>query len=485
MILAALLLLLQAVPLLSTRWVADESWYTAPAHSLATTGELRIRAFPSTSGQGRVESSSPLFMVVLAGIFKLLGTSLYTARLQSLLSGIAGILLTYLLGCELQNRRIGLLAAVFLATDNMYVMASRTARQETMTTVFALAGVLLYLYSSRRKSVGLAFLSGLAIGGAVQVHPHGLAAALAIGVLAFLEFRLRIVCRARPWAFAAALLLSLVPFLWWANSNPAYRQDFVHMYASGELHPLSEIPSLELSRYADFLGMPSSRFRMGIPVPYRLHVVLALLAAVFCLYRYNRPLLWKLMCFILPYMLWWAYIRNPSVRYTATASPYFAILLAGAALALWDQKPAWRRMVAAVAVLLFVAQVGSNYALLYLYRKANYVQLADRLHGLIPRDATVYGSLVFWMAFHDQPYYSFNRTPLQYALDHGASYLILNDTIMATGSGYGEDDWRSVRQSATDYVRTQATLVGRAPNPYYGDLEIYRVNNPKPVPRQP
>src|ERR1035438_888789 len=46
LVLAALLLLVQAVPLLSTRWVADESWYTAPAHSLATNGELRITAFP-------------------------------------------------------------------------------------------------------------------------------------------------------------------------------------------------------------------------------------------------------------------------------------------------------------------------------------------------------------------------------------------------------------------------------------------------------
>src|SRR5579872_6107691 len=80
LIFACLLLLLQTIPLLGTRWVADESWYTAPADSLAHHGELRVRAFPDTGGQGRFEAMSPALMMILAGFFKVLGTSLYSAK---------------------------------------------------------------------------------------------------------------------------------------------------------------------------------------------------------------------------------------------------------------------------------------------------------------------------------------------------------------------------------------------------------------------
>jgi len=482
LVLASLLLLVQAIPRLSLRWVADESWYSAPAVQLVRHGELRMPAFAETALQGRVETQNPVFVLTLAAAFKLLGTSLYTAKLPSLLCAVAGILLTYLIGCEFRSRLLGVTAAVFLAADSLYVVAARTVRPEAEATVFVLLGILLYLYSARSKSLGLALLSGLVVGIAVQVHPSGLAAGIIAGVLALLEFRASIWRRARPWGFAAGLLLALVPFLLWANSDAVHREEFINLYTSGEQYTLSDIPSLELSRYSDFIGMPNARFRMPVPLPYRLQVVLALLAAAYFLYRYDRALLGKVACLLLPCMFWWAYIRNQGVRCMATGSPYFALLLAGAVLALWNRRPAWRRWVAGLAMFLLLSEVVSNYALIYLYRKADYIQLADRLRALIPRDVTIYGSLPFYMAFQGQPFYSFNRTPLKYALDHGASYLILNDQIMVSGNGFGKDDWRPIREETTQFVKSNATLVGRAPNPYYGDLEIYRVDRPAPAP---
>ena len=483
-ILASLLLLAQAVPLIYTRWVADESWYSAPADNLARFGELRIPAFAETSTQSHVYTLSPALMLIEAGIFKVLGTSLYTAKLPFLLSAFAGIFLTYLLGCELEGPLLGVVAAVFLATDNMYFVAARTVRPEAMVVFFSLCGILLYLYARRRRSIGLAFLSGLMVGVGALVHVNALSAGITAGVLALLEFRAGIIRRARPWAFVAGLILPIVPYVLWGMSDAVHRKEFITLYTTGEQATLSQIPSLELSRYSDFIGMPSSRFRFPIPLPYRLHVVVALLAAAWFLWRYNRSLFYKVLCLLLPCMLWWMYIRNQTVRYTATAAPYFALLLAGAAIALWNARPRWRKQVVAVAVLLLVAQVASNYFLLYRYRKADYLALAGRFHALIPKDATVYGALHFWMAFHDQPFFSYNRTPLQYALDHGASYLVLNDNLMLYGNGWGVDDWQKVRSDSAAFVRDNATLVGRTPNPYYGDLEIYRVNHPAPPPHR-
>jgi hypothetical protein len=86
------------------------------------------------------------------------------------------------------------------------------------------------------------------------------------------------------------------------------------------------------------------------------------------------------------------------------------------------------------------------------------------------------------MALHDRPYYSWNRTPLTVAVQRlGVTYLVLNDRVLLHGSGLGKDDWKNVREFADQFVRTNADLVARAPDPFYGDLEIYRVKSHLPA----
>ena len=54
-------------------------------------------------------------------------------------------------------------------------------------------------------------------------------------------------------------------------------------------------------------------------------------------------------------------------------------------------------------------------------------------------------------------------------------YLILYDRVMVSGSGLGDDDFGEVRTKAAEFVRTHATRTGTIEDPFYGDLEIYRV----------
>jgi 4-amino-4-deoxy-L-arabinose transferase-like glycosyltransferase len=475
LIAACSLLLVQVLTLLTVRWVEDESWYSAAAHSLATTGQLRMPVFAADSVSARVDTRPPLAMVIMAGFFRLFGTSLYSAKLPFLLAALVTIPLTFLLGCELRRPWVGLVGAVALATDNFFFNAARTARPEALAAAFAVLGVLVFLYSQRRNSVGLAFLSGLIVGTGSVAHLNAFASALTAGVLAFLEFRWSIVRRPRPWAFVAGTIIPIALFLGWAFSDAVHRAEFMAMYSYGEGYPLRAIPHLEAIRYSDFLGLPSIRVPLPLPVPTRLHIVLALAASAVVLYRYDRELLWKILALLAPAALWWAYERNPSSRYIAAGAPYISLLLAGGLVALFEAKAAWRKATAAVGALLLLSQVGGNYLMLYMYRQADYMAVTRQLRSLIPQGACTYGALTFWMALSDHPYYSWNRTPLQYALDHGATYLILNDRVMVHGSGYGEDDWAQQRDEAKAFVRGHARLIGRAPNPFYGDLEIYRV----------
>jgi len=476
---ACLLLLVQALTMFSTRWVEDESWYAIPAHALLTQGIIRDPVFQDNATTQKADMRPPLIFFIMAGFYKVMGTSLYSSRLPFLLSGLACILLTYLLGCELGRPWVGLLGAVALSTDNLFFLASRTARPEAMTAAFALLGVLVYLQSRRKKSVKLAFLSGLIVGLGIMVHVNAFAAAISAGVLALIEFRWSVFRQPRPWVFVAGVLLPMVLFVAWSLSDPVRRAEFIDMYAYGEGYGLRDIPRLEMTRYSDFLGMGSMRVNLPIHVPTRLHIVLALFLSAYVLYRYDRDLLKTILCLILPAMVWWAYERNMTARYMATGSPYLALLLAGAVVGLWKFKPTWHRTVAVCATLLLLSQVAGNYLLLYIYRQADYAAVTRQLRAIIPADARVFGALTFWMSLNDRPYfYSWNRTSVKYAVDHGVNYMILNDRVLLHGSGQGTDDWAERREEAAAFVKDHATLIGHAPNSFYGDLEIYRVNAP-------
>lgn len=475
---ACLLLLVQALTMFSTRWVEDESWYSVTAHTLLTRGELRVPIFNEMALTARVDARPPLTPVVMAGFFKILGTNLFSARLPFLLSALACIFLTYLLGCELGRPWVGLLGALALATDNLMFLAARTARPESLAAAFALLGILVYLRSRRRNSARLALLSGLIVGLGTLAHVNTFAAALSVGVFALLEFRGSLVRRLRPWAFAAGLLLPLALFVAWGMSDAVHRTEFLNLYRGGEGYELRDIPRLESIRYRDFLGMGSMRVNLPVHVPTRLHIALTLLAAAFVLYRYDRRLLGAILCLILPAMAWWAYERNITPRYMATGSPYLALLLAGAVASLWNLRPAWHKAVAGFAILFLLSQVAGNYLLLYIYRQSDYAAVTRQLRAVLPADAHVYGAITFWMALHDMPFYSWNRTSVKYAVDHGVNYLILNDRVLVNGSGQGTDDWVDVRNEAAAFVKDRATLVAHVPNSFYGDLEVYRVNPP-------
>jgi hypothetical protein len=231
--------------------------------------------------------------------------------------------------------------------------------------------------------------------------------------------------------------------------------------------------------------MGSTRVNLPLHVPTRLHIALALLLSAFVLFRYDRELFKTILCLIVPAMFWWAYERNLTPRYMATGSPYLALLLAGAVVALWNFKPRWRKAVGVCAALLLLSQVAGNYLLIYLYRQADYSAVTRQLRAVIPADAHVFGALTFWMSLNDMPYYSWNRTSVKYAVEHGSNYLILNDRVLLHGSGQGTDDWIERRTEAADFVRDHATLIGHVNNAFYGDLEIYRINAPVAASRNP
>jgi hypothetical protein len=130
--------------------------------------------FPLTN---YVAFTGPVVHYLLAGVFKLFGASLLTAKITMLLLGSATVVVVYLLGRELTGRLVGLLAAAFLATSSVHaLLTSRIVWSHSVTPLLLTLTAWLLVRGLKRGSrvnlCGAAVLAGLTL----QSHPTSLLA---------------------------------------------------------------------------------------------------------------------------------------------------------------------------------------------------------------------------------------------------------------------------------------------------------------------
>jgi len=471
-----LLFMAQALPWFTYRWVEDDSWYSSTGYTLFHEGQMRNGIFPQTELEGRADTKPIALPATLAVTFAALGVGPAQARIPEFLACMALVPIVYWIGKLLGGSpAVGLLAALLVSVDNMLFLAARIVRAEAFVSMFGLLAVLLYLLSRRRDSVMLAILSGLSLGLSFNYHVNGFGIAAGIGLLLLAEFRLSIWRSKRAWALVLASAATLIPFFVWVAGDPVRWQSFLQQYSRGSYLTLHDVIQIEASRYRDLLGIGNQRFHfLPFPLPLRLHIVLLTIVSMSVLAVKKRSLFWTLLALMVPCMALWTRLANPPARYFAVIAPYCAL---AAALAFYMiARPKWRTIFGCWCGLVVISEIAGNALLLRQARTADYVACTERLRSLIPQDARVYGVITFFMGLHDYTYCSLERTPPETAAQGlQATYMILNDRLLVHGSGFGKDDFKELRESANQFVRTNADLVGRVPDPFYGDLEVYRV----------
>jgi hypothetical protein len=209
-------------------------------------------------------------------------------------------------------------------------------------------------------------------------------------------------------------------------------------------------------------------------VPLRLHVALILIVAIAFFARKGGRYGLAALGLLAINLGWLLFLVNKGPRYLVMLSPLFAIALAY--FAVRTAAGRYRKLGAAALVLVLLTQIGGNAYWLYRYRHADYAAVSRQLQNIVPRGASVYAIITFWMALHDRTYYAYDRTELEPAVTKlHPQYMILYDRVMMHGSGY-DDNWAPLREQATEFVRHHGTLAGRVSNEFYGDLEIYRIS---------
>jgi 4-amino-4-deoxy-L-arabinose transferase-like glycosyltransferase len=471
---ACVVFVAQAATLLNRRWVEDESWLSIPAYTLAQEGRIRIPAFQGTGFKHEIERDvwvyPPGSVMLLSRVFKHIGTSVVTARAPFLLAGIGVIIGTFLLAREWAGPVAGVLGAFLAGADNLLFLAARTARPELFVPFFSVFAVWLYFLSRTGNSWLLAAGSGVVVGLGCWFHPNGIVAGAAIGVLMLVEMRARILFSRRAWVFAGAVLVVLAPFVLWLHSTPTHWRAFQIMYIE-----TPKAMGAGLSFWDKAHTEVVTRYAQFVQFPYRVHVVAGIVGALLVLLAKHRRALGWLVVIIGLSLLWLISVQSKTIRYMAMLSPYFAIAVAMAAVSLSTSR-AGKAIAASVCLLLAGSQMAGNAAFLYKFRGADYSQVRRELRALIPAGESVYGAITFWMALPDRDYMAYERTPFDQAVSRlHPTYLILNDRVMTGGMGTGADDWKELREQANAYAREYGDRVGQVQNPFYGDLDVYRI----------
>ena len=477
LLIALTLFLLQVLPLLSHRWVTDESWYAGPGVTLSQGLSASDPGMGLNEDEHRFDARPPGTATLMAASFKLFGTSEITARLGSVLAGVAILFLLYGLARDVFGEEAAILCALLAATDNFLVITSRTARPEALTAMAILLGLWALKRYAQSGSIAWAACCGLLMALGTMFHVTLLGYIVAYGVLMIaLDWRAKRFPLRGALPYTAGYFIGLLPYVAWITHQPnqagisSFKEEFIGKAKSDTLWVKL---MKEFARYNDYFGVGMLHTHGLAALPVRLPIALAFFAATYVLWRYRRSWFYVELLLLVPSMLWLVYTANKSSRYLAIVAPV-TVLVLGAAVSLLRSRPRAFRWAVAIVALVVVAQTGANLLLLNSARKADYRKAEAQLRNLIPQGQTAYGTITFWFGLRDSPYIASERTdPLQ-ARAYGAKYFIGGDRLMAMGSpldsAYFEGLRAHFKQATAD-----GTLVGEIHDPYYGDLKVYRV----------
>lgn len=472
--LAVTLFLIQSLPYLSHRWVTDESWYAGPGYSIAHGNGIKDPAIGPNDLENHFDARPPGTAIVIACFFKLLGTGQIAARLGSVFAGLTVVLLTYQLARGLLNEEGAFVAALLVATDNFLVLVSRTARPEALTIMSVLFS-LLAIKKYKDGGIVWAFIGGVLMALATMFHITVLGYLFSVGILVIYidwqskRFLLRGAC-----AYSVGFIIGLVPFAAWILSTPLGRAGFRQEYlARAVAEPLLTKLIHEQHRYLDMFGYNMMHGHGLEALPIRLPIPLFILASSYLLWRFRRKWFYLELLLLAPSLIWFIETANKSSRYLSLFSPVLAFVIGGAVSATSGRKKL-HRIVLSLACLTIAAQWTANLLLIKSARKADYNALGTKLRSVVPQGEAVYGTITFWLAFHDRPFISYERTdPWMAANDYHVRYFILGDRMMTQGVDWDKAFYQSMNQHLAEITR-RSKVVGRFPDPYYGDLIVYK-----------
>ncbi len=502
----------------------------APAYKLVTSGIYGSDMFTGFySADEHNYDHMPLYPLLVGFSFKLLGFGIVPARLVSVLSGFAVLLLTFNLGRQLYNPTLGLLAAFSLcfvrlgvpnANDvlfmgyqiNMSGMSlldfARVIRFDVLVPAFVLAACSSFYAGRQRGSWVFDFLSGIFVGLATLTHLYGAFILPVLVLLLLCEFRRRLLRQTSLYLLLAGFFLVLVPYvIYVAQDFGDFRGQMLrHEYRFEILNPSFYISSFvhEPSRFLSWFGgsfrQPFLFPRVGIWVLSVAFIVtnLVLLA------RWRRGQLTspdRLLLLALPVIeIQFALIINlKRYPYVSILLPFLALEIAFAiATLLAPTRPMWFRAAVVLAILATLSEgvYGLNSSIQAARAATDYGTMEKNLRALVPPGSRVLLSQPHWFGFYDYDVRSINLifiltdsvygyvnppTVEQVVRSINPAYIIVEERLLKTyefnPASLPNDKIANRWRAFDEYIQRDCPrVVAEYPALDYGLVKVFRCN---------
>lgn len=349
-------------------------------------------------------SLPPLYLYTGALWYKIFGFSITNQRLLSVFLGTVFIIIFYFLSSKLiilknprYRRLLIILTTLMLATDFVYLKASRLARPEILVLVLSGSSMLTYLQSAKEKlshrQGWYLLITGLLLGLAIITHLIAVAFTLAV-VLTFIYSQRNNLFEFRRYYFL--IIGFLLPVLVWLISiYPNYH------FLFNQLNLVAISRHYTIPWYTNVLNFP-----VMMKLNYFFYLLISLIFIIFTFK--NRQHTNILICLIL-ISAWIFATLGTLYWYTIYAIPFVYLALFILMSKSFSEKsnkhlllPA-KLALSAVCLFLFYSNISNHIGLFNTYRNTNnYTLFLSQVSKAVPEGKTVYLSSI------PDAYYAFN-----------------------------------------------------------------------------
>jgi 4-amino-4-deoxy-L-arabinose transferase-like glycosyltransferase len=458
----------------------DEAWFSNPAYTLATVGILG-----TTMKAGGIANYTywqpPVYLLLLAGSFKLFGFGLIQARMVSVALGFLTVLFTYLLGKRLYNKRIGLLASIILIANPLFFYASRQVRMDIAVACFTLIALYFILIALKDSKPLFYFISSFFAMLALLSHPNGVMGIIAI-ILIILVYKvdlkdLKLNLKLKEIIFMiSGIILPLVPYLYYISLDfPEFKNQFMSNIGGSPSNILINLIT-EPTRYLTLLAF---LYIINYPISFDVMIIAGIILTISGLYYILKERGFQekfLMIILLTHIILLAMIVVIKLNYwyLAMILPYWSILIVLPFKNKIKLKKLRTTFLKITLVMFIIINLFGIFLLIANSTHYNYLQIENEVQKYIPEGSVIVGDPTYWIALHDNyVYYDHTGANLTSFKGWNVEYLLYDDH-------WNTSDPTDINQIAIKkFIEQNTTLIGVIPNrqdPGIGSMKVYKVN---------
>lgn len=404
----------------------DENWFANPAYMLVVNGKLGTTLmYGLYNMQNFTYWQPPLYLLLLAVSFKLLGLGVVQGRIVSVFLGFMSMIFTYLLAKEYYNENVGIIAAALLTFNFLFLYASRTMRMEIAVVCFTLISVFVVTLALERSKMSYFFISGIFAMLASLSHPNGIITILIIFIVIFVykySYSNNILQSIRSflkekgiYIYSSALILTSIPYIIYISLNfSSFKEQFMFNIGTSVSSPINNIllePTRYITDFYTWLSANVSTSPLGFDFIFLIIVFISLFGIIFA---YKNKIFGDkviLSIFLSQIILFAVIVSHKSFLYVSIILPFWSILIArifyknNAIKNLLNRKY-WKSSSALFIIILIL--ILNIMAIMSVFTSNyNYYMLNSEINNYIPTNSSIMGEPTNYLALtKNYNYYS-------------------------------------------------------------------------------